>query len=374
MNSKDSAKPANKCAERSDLPMLATKLFDYDLPEEFIARYPAVTRDASRMMVLDRRTGAIEIHPFADIVDFLAPGDALICNNTKVLRGRMFARKEGRPDGARFEILLLEPDAGQPNQWNCMLKPGKRAKAGTVAMLQFPDGTLNDRNEYFTILGKNADNTFRIRFSTTDISGLEERYGHIPLPPYLHREAEEADSERYQTVYAAVKGAVAAPTAGLHFTPEILDALRKKGVKVAELTLHVGAGTFKPVSSDYAETHQMHYEDFFLPEDTAKLINETRKNGGRILAVGTTTVRVLESCCDDDGTMHARNGRTNIFLYPPRQPKGEDMLLTNFHLPCSTLLMLVSCFADREKVLAAYERAKEENMRFYSYGDCMLLK
>ena len=354
--------------------MLATKLFDYELPEKFIARYPAVTRDASRMMVLDRKTGEIEIHPFSDILDFLAPGDALICNNTKVLRGRMFAKKDGRPDGAAFEILLLEPASGASDEWNCMLKPGKRAKEGTVALLQHPDGTLNSNGETFTVTGRNEDNTFRIRFSNMDISALEERYGHIPLPPYLHREAEDADSERYQTVYAAVKGAVAAPTAGLHFTPEILAAAKAKGINIGELTLHVGAGTFKPVSSDYAETHQMHYEDFVLPQATAELVNSTRRNGGKVLAVGTTTVRVLESCCDENGVVTARSGRTNIFLYPPRQPKGEDMLLTNFHLPCSTLLMLVSCFADREKVLAAYERAKAENMRFYSYGDCMLLK
>ena len=354
--------------------MLETKLFDYDLPEKFIARYPAETRDGSRMMVLDRISGECEIHPFTDILDFLSPGDALICNNTKVLRGRMFARKEGRSDGALFEILLLEPASGSSTEWNCMLKPGKRAKAGTCAVLLDANGNINPDGEAFTVLGRNADDTFRIRFSTPDIAALEERYGKIPLPPYLHRDAEEADSERYQTVYAAVKGAVAAPTAGLHFTAEILDAARKKGVNIGELTLHVGAGTFKPVSSDYAETHEMHYEEFVLPEATADLINQTRKNGGKVLAVGTTTVRVLESCCDDNGMVSARSGRTNIFLYPPRKPKGEDMLLTNFHLPCSTLLMLVSCFADREKVMAAYEKAKAAGMRFYSYGDCMLLK
>ena len=354
--------------------MLATSLFDYDLPESFIARYPAEKRDGSRMMVLDRQTGAVEIRPFSDIPEFLNPGDALICNNTKVLRGRMFARKDGRSDGAVFEILLLEPASGCQDVWNCMLKPGKRAKNGTVAVLLNRDGVLNDSGENFTILGRNPDDTFRIRFSSGDISGMEERYGHIPLPPYLRREAEKSDDERYQTVYASIKGAVAAPTAGLHFTPEILEKIRNKGVKTAEVTLHVGAGTFKPVSSEYAETHQMHYEDFVLPESTAEIINSTRKNGGRILAIGTTTVRVLESCCDENGFLKAQSGRTNIFLYPPRRPKGEDMLLTNFHLPCSTLLMLVSCFADREKVLAAYERAKAENMRFYSYGDCMLLK
>lgn len=354
--------------------MLETRLFDYDLPEKFIARYPAETRDASRMMVLDRKTGECEIHPFTDILDYLSPGDALICNNTKVLRGRMFARKEGRPDGARFEILLLEPAAGSETEWNCMLKPGKRAKDGTCAVLLDANGSVNRNSDSFTVVQRNADDTFRIRFSTADIASLEERYGKIPLPPYLHREAEEADSERYQTVYAAVKGAVAAPTAGLHFTPEILDAARKKGVYIGELTLHVGAGTFKPVSSDYAEKHEMHYEDFVLPEATAELINRTRKNGGKVLAIGTTTVRVLESCCDENGVVSAQSGRTNIFLYPPRRPRGEDMLLTNFHLPCSTLLMLVSCFADREKVMAAYEKAKAANMRFYSYGDCMLLK
>lgn len=354
--------------------MLATKLFDYDLPEEFIARYPAEKRDKSRMMVLDRESGEIEIHPFSHILDFLSPGDALICNNTKVLRGRMFARKEGRDDGAFFEILLLEPAAGTPDEWNCMLKPGKRAKSGTEAVLLTTDGKLNGSGDKFTVVDRNADDTFRIRFSSADIAAFEERYGHIPLPPYLKREAENSDTERYQTVYAAVKGAVAAPTAGLHFTPEILAAARAKGVRIGELTLHVGAGTFKPVSSEHAEEHQMHYEDFVLPESTAELVNETRKNGGKVLAIGTTTVRVLESCCDENGHLTARSGRTNIFLYPPRQPKGEDMLLTNFHLPCSTLLMLVSCFASREKVLAAYERAKAENMRFYSYGDCMLLK
>ena len=354
--------------------MLATKLFDYDLPEEFIARYPAVSRDASRMMVLDRITGETEIHPFSDILDYLNAGDALICNNTKVLRGRMFARKEGREDGALFEILLLEPASGNQFEWNCMLKPGKRAKAGTVAVLLDENGQINCAGDNFTVLSRNEDDTFRIRFSTDNISFLEENYGHIPLPPYLRREADQSDSERYQTVYAAVKGAVAAPTAGLHFTPEILAKAKEKGVRIGELTLHVGAGTFKPVSSEYAETHQMHYEDFVLSEETAQLVNETRKNGGKVLAIGTTTVRVLESCCDENGMVTAQCGRTNIFLYPPRKPKGEDMLLTNFHLPCSTLLMLVSCFADREKVLAAYEKAKQEKMRFYSYGDCMLLK
>ncbi len=354
--------------------MLETKLFDYDLPDHLIARYPAETRDGSRMMVVDRQTGVCEIHPFSDIINYLSPGDALICNNTKVLRGRMFARKENRNDGAKFEILLLEPADGIPGEWNVMLKPGKRAKTGVTAYFIDANDKINPYGDHFTVLNRNDDNTFRIRFSTPEISLLEERYGKIPLPPYLRRDAEAEDENRYQTVYAAIPGAVAAPTAGLHFTPEILAAAKAKGVGIGELTLHVGAGTFKPVSSEYAETHQMHYEDFELPETTAELANSARRNGKKILAVGTTTVRVLESCCTPEGILVPQRGRTNIFLYPPRKPLGEDMLLTNFHLPCSTLLMLVSCFASREKILAAYEKAKSENMRFYSYGDCMLLK
>ena len=354
--------------------MLETKLFDYILPDELIARYPAEKRDGSKMMVVDRITGEAEIHPFKDILDYLAPGDVLICNNTKVLRGRMFAKKDGREDGAKFELLLLEPAEGDPAVWNVMLKPGKRAKSGVEAVLLTSDNKINGWGDKFTVVERNADDTFKIRFSTSDTTLLEERYGHIPLPPYLRREDEPEDADRYQTVYASIPGAVAAPTAGLHFTPEILAAARAKGVGVCELTLHVGAGTFKPVSSEFAETHQMHYEDFELPQETADLANNARRNGKKILAIGTTSVRVLESCCDENGILIPQRGRTNIFLYPPRKPKGEDMLLTNFHLPCSTLLMLVSCFADREKVLAAYEKAKASGFRFYSYGDCMLLK
>ena len=203
---------------------------------------------------------------------------------------------------------------------------------------------------------------------------MQDKFGHIPLPPYLNREDEPEDAERYQTVYASVPGAVAAPTAGLHFTPEILTAARDKGVNIGEVTRHVGAGTFKPVSADYAEEHQMHYEDYTLPDGVAALANATHARGKKVLAVGTTSVRVLESCCNSDGVLVPGSGRTNIFLYPPQKPHAADMLLTNFHLPCSTLLMLVSCFCEREMVLAAYEKAKREKMRFYSYGDCMLLK
>ena len=357
--------------------MLATSLFDYDLPEHFIARYPAEHRQDARMMVLDRTTGEAVPRRFTDLVEYLRPGDLLVRNNTKVRRGRFYGVKvnpDGAP-GARFEALLLEPRrGGAPGEWQVMLRPGKRAKPGVKVMLLAADGTPDPEGSSFTVTGRNEDGTGNVIFDPPDPAAIEERCGHIPLPVYLRRDDEPADVERYQTVYAAVPGAVAAPTAGLHFTPETFAALEAKGVGIATLTLHVGAGTFKPVEAEHAEEHHMHFEDFVLPEETAAAINAARRAGGRILAVGTTTVRVLESCAEADGTVTARRGRTDIFLYPPYRPRAVDMLLTNFHLPKSTLLMLVSCFAPREKVLAAYELAKREGFRFYSYGDCMLLK
>ena len=354
--------------------MLATSLFDYHLPEELVARYPAEKRDGSRMMIVDRKTGTAVPGVFPQIVDFLSPGDALIYNDTKVLRGRMFGvkkNKNGEP-GAKFELLLVSPSGRDLCEWHVLLKPGKRAKTGTVVMLTDENGKCC--GDFFEVVGKFEEENYTIRFSTPDMAYLQEKYGHIPLPPYINRPDENADADRYQTVYAENSGAVAAPTAGLHFTNEILDAVRKKGVNTAAVTLHVGPGTFKPVSVDDAEKHKMHFEDFILDEKTAKLINDTHAAGHKVLAVGTTTVRVLESCVKDDGTVFANSGRTDIFLYPPAVPKAVDMLLTNFHLPQSTLLMLVSCFVPREKVLEAYKLAIEEKFRFYSYGDCMLLK
>ena len=356
--------------------MLATSLFDYELPEELIARFPAEKRDGSRMMVLDRETGETQILPFPAIRDFLSSGDALVCNNTRVLAGRMYGKKlreDGTP-GAHFELLLVSADPETPGVWNVLLKPGKRAFPGVRIALSAPDGAIRDSGDFFTVLGKNADDTYRIEFSEKDASLLQRRYGQIPLPPYLRREALPSDTDRYQTVYARCPGAVAAPTAGLHFTPEILGGLREKGVSVAELTLHVGPGTFVPVSVQDATKHPMHAENFVLPGETAETINRAHREHHKVLAVGTTTVRVLESRAATDGTVSAGQGETRIFLYPPYRPRAVDMLLTNFHLPKSTLLMLVSCFCEREKVLAAYERAKKEKMRFYSYGDCMLLK
>ncbi|MBO5689167.1 MAG: tRNA preQ1(34) S-adenosylmethionine ribosyltransferase-isomerase QueA [Lentisphaeria bacterium] len=348
---------------------LSTALFDYTLPEDLIAQRPAAERDGSRMMAFDRKNGSTEILPFPRITDFLQPGDAMIFNNTRVLHGRMYARKNGDPAGAAFELLLVEELA--PKRWKVLLKPGKRALPGTRGVLLDQDGSINSRGDAFTVIGRYEQEAFEVEFSG-DVTEMQSRYGHVPLPPYIQRGDENADSERYQTIFATTPGAVAAPTAGLHFTPEILRELENKGIRSAAVTLHVGPGTFKPVSVEDVTQHKMHSEEFFLPEETANLIEETHRNGHKVLAVGTTTVRVLESCADETGKLTPGHGRTEIFLYPPYRPRVTDMLLTNFHLPKSTLLMLVSCYANRETVLAAYQKAIENRMRFYSYGDCML--
>ena len=354
--------------------MLGTALFDYDLPEELIAQHPAERRDGSRLLVLDRRTGEFDIHPFGDIVRYLEPGDALIFNDTRVLRGRMFARKNGLPDGAKFELLLVaELDAAR-KRWKVLLRPGKRALPGTRAFFVDAAARVNAVGDGFTVVGRSDGEAFEVEFHGAGLDELQAEYGHIPLPPYIRRGDENADAERYQTVYARHPGAVAAPTAGLHFTPEILERIRAAGIRTAAVTLHVGPGTFKPVSEEDATRHRMHAEEYFLTEATARLVNDVHAAGRRVLAVGTTTVRVLESCAREDGVVVPGHGQTEIFLYPPYRPRAVDRLLTNFHLPKSTLMMLVSTFADREKVLAAYRGAIAAKLRFYSYGDCMLLK
>ncbi len=353
---------------------LAAGLFDYHLPEELIAQYPAENRDASRMLVLDRQTGACEIHRFGDIVNYLNPGDGIIFNNTRVMHARMYGIKNGTAGSAKVEILLVSPADTVRKKWKALIKPGKRTPPETRVKLEPSDVNQTPGDDWITVLQHLDDGTFLIEFDSADIDGIQQKYGHIPLPPYIRRKDKPADMERYQTIFAKESGAVAAPTAGLHFTPEIMAALCAKGVKQAELTLHVGPGTFKPVAVEDVTQHKMHHEDFLLPEATVEMINSVHASGHKILAVGTTTVRVLESCVDSRGTLVPRAGSTDIFLYPPYQPKAVDMLLTNFHLPKSTLLMLVSTFTEREKVLAAYELAKKEKMRFYSYGDCMLLK
>ncbi|MEA4861779.1 MAG: tRNA preQ1(34) S-adenosylmethionine ribosyltransferase-isomerase QueA [Victivallaceae bacterium] len=350
---------------------LSTALFDYNLPPELVAQHPAARRDGSRMMTLNRLTGETEILPFPAIMDFLSPGDAMVSNDTKVMSCRLYGLKNGDMAGARFEALQIElvPGSGGA-RWKAFLKPGKRAKAGTRVRLLNLEGELCDH--WYTVIGRLEDEAFAIEFDTADYESVQRECGHMPLPPYIRREADGEDLERYQTVFAKYSGAVAAPTAGLHFTPEILERLSAKGVNRATLTLHVGPGTFKPVSVDDVSKHVMHSEHYILPPSVADLVNTTRRNGRKVLAVGTTTVRVLESCVQNGGVA-AGSGATDIFLYPPYRPAAVDMLLTNFHLPKSTLLMLVSCFCEREMVLAAYRKAVEAEMRFYSYGDCMLL-
>ncbi|MBE6369890.1 MAG: tRNA preQ1(34) S-adenosylmethionine ribosyltransferase-isomerase QueA [Lentisphaerae bacterium] len=357
---------------------MRTDLFDYQLPDELIAQRPAERRDRSRMLVLDRISGKCTFREFADISDYLEAGDLLVSNNTKVMRSRLYGRKNGIAEGAHFEALLLNPHpAGEKvanTRYQAMLKPGKRALPGTrVKLLDFA-GLLQNDAPCFTVIERLDDGTFVVEFDTADQESVQEKFGHIPLPPYIKRGDEGSDFERYQTIFAKVSGAVAAPTAGLHFTGDVLEKLSAKGVKRTEVTLHVGAGTFKPVSEENILDHKMHTERFELSAEAAEQINATRKAGKKVVAVGTTTVRTLESCADESGMVHPRSGATNIFLYPPYRPRAVDMLITNFHLPKSTLLMLVSCFADREKVLNAYAEAIKEKMRFYSYGDCMLFK
>ncbi len=353
---------------------LPVELFNYDLPKNLIAQYPMKQRDASRMLVLDRRTGKCEILPFTAIVDYLQPEDGLIFNNTRVISARLFGRKNGIPDGAKIEILLLRTLDPDKKRWQALLKPGKRAQPGTKLQLIPRTPGTNPKPVWCAVNKKSDDGSYTLEFDNLDITRLQAEFGHVPLPPYIRRDDEIDDIERYQTIFAATPGAVAAPTAGLHFTPEVLQQIQNKGVATAAVTLHVGPGTFKPVSVPDAAQHRMHSENFVLPSKTADMINRTHDAGGKILAVGTTTVRVLESCCNEHGAVVPRAGDTDIFLYPPYRVKSVDMLLTNFHLPKSTLLMLVCTFARRQHVLAAYELAKKEKMRFYSYGDCMLLK
>ena len=338
---------------------MKTSDFWYDLPEELIAQTPLAQRDSSRLLVLDRFSGEVQHKHFYDIIDYLQPGDCLVMNDSRVLPARLLGH---RPTGGAAEVLLLR-DLGD-KKWECLCKPGRKMQIGSEVI--FGDGELTA-----TVVEVQETGNRVVEFHYEGIF-LEvlERLGKMPLPPYI--KAELADQERYQTVYSREVGSAAAPTAGLHFTADVLAALEAKGVKRAEVTLHVGAGTFKPVSEEVITDHKMHTEHFVLSRETADLINATRAAGKKVVAVGTTTVRTLESCADESGIVHARSGATNIFLYPPYQPRSVDMLVTNFHLPKSTLLMLVSCFADREKVLNAYQTAIENKMRFYSYGDCML--
>jgi len=340
--------------------------FDYHLPEELIAQQPPEHRGESKMLVMDRRTGVCEIRSFTDISGYLEKGDCVVINNTRVLNARIYGRKNG--DGAKVEILFLKEIDGR--KWIAFLRPGKRMHAGTRIKVSVPDGS----ELWVSIAARNPDGTFTVESEGVSIMEIQGMAGHVPLPPYIRRDDVSADRNRYQTVYAKKEGAVAAPTAGLHFSEGVFAEFAEKGIAVAELTLHVGPGTFLPVSCENIEEHKMHSEYFLLPEPAKENINKAKREGRKILAVGTTVVRVLETCANDDGTVRAGQGETSIFLYPPYRPKVADMLLTNFHLPKSTLLMLVSTFSSREDVMKAYEMAKANGFKFFSYGDCMLLK
>ena len=340
---------------------MKTSDFYYDLPPELIAQTPMEKRDGSRLMTLDRRTGETGHRHFYDLPSLLRPGDCLIMNDSRVLPARLLGRR--LPGGGACEVLLLT-DKGE-NVWECLVRPGRKLRAG--ARMTFGDGSLTAE-----VAEELADGNRLVRFAYEGIF-LEvlERLGKMPLPPYIKEELQ--DQERYQTVYSKVLGSAAAPTAGLHFTPELLRELESKGVNLGYVTLHVGLGTFRPVKEEAIEDHDMHSEFCTVPPETAELINRTKAAGGRVICVGTTSCRTLESWAGEDGHMEARSGWTNIYLYPGSRFKVMDGLVTNFHLPESTLIMLVSAFAGREAVLAAYREAVKERYRFFSFGDAMFI-
>lgn len=340
--------------------IMKTSDFYYDLPERLIAQTPIERRDGSRLMVMNRQTGALSHRHFYDILDYLRPGDTLVVNNSRVIPARLLGN---RPTGGVVEVLLLR-DLGD-GVWECLTKPGRKTQVGQE--LSFGGGELTA-----TVVGALPDGNKQVKFHFTGIF-LEvlERLGQMPLPPYIKEKLE--DAERYQTVYSKVSGSAAAPTAGLHFTRELLEKVRQAGVDIAEVTLHVGLGTFRPVKVEDVTSHQMHSELCMMDEQTAALLNKTRQRGGRIICVGTTSCRTLESLVNPDGSFSAKSRWTDIFIYPGYQFKAMDGLITNFHLPESTLIMLVAAFTSREKILHAYETAVQEEYRFFSFGDAMLI-
>lgn len=336
--------------------------FYYDLPKEYIAQTPIEPRDHSRMLVVHRSQDRIEHRHFYDILDYLTDKDCLILNDTRVLPARLYGIKEGT--GARVEFLLLNQK--EKDVWEVITGPGKRAKEGTK--FTFGDGILHA--EVLSVL-ENGNRLAKFTYEGETIFPVLEKIGEMPLPHYISKKLE--NGERYQTVYSKELGSAAAPTAGLHFTPELLQKIRDKGVKIGFVTLHVGIGTFRPVKAENIEDHHMHSEHYHLPKETADLINQTKANGGRVIAVGTTSCRTLESVATYCGEIREADDWTSIFIYPGYKFKCIDGLLTNFHLPESTLIMLVSAFYDREKVLEIYKTAVQEKYRFFSFGDCMLL-
>jgi S-adenosylmethionine:tRNA ribosyltransferase-isomerase len=352
--------------------------FDYELPPGLIAQHPAPQRDTSQLLVLNRAPGLITHSRFAALTEHLHRGDLLVLNDSRVFNARL--RGVNKKSGGEFEVLLLSQNA--LNDWWVMVRPGKRARVGTEIVLKTPRGTLTEIAA--RVVDTNEEGHRRLKFSSTpDIVQELDGIGEVPLPPYIQRASAHemaGDILRYQTVYAKANGSVAAPTAGLHFTKDLLEQIRCKGVHIHHVTLHVGPGTFAPVKTDDIEAHRMHTEKFFVPEDTARAVNAARAEHRRVIAVGTTSVRVLETVASrHDGKVAAGPGETNIFIYPPYNFQIVDALLTNFHLPRSTLLMLVSAFAapgrpdGRDLTLRAYAEAIHERYRFYSYGDAMLI-
>ncbi len=337
-----------------------TSDFYYELPQELIAQVPAEKRDGSRLLVLPRVEGDVCHRHFFDIKEFLRPGDVLVLNDTKVIPARLYGRKA---TGAKCEILLLKHTDG--DLWKALVNPGKRLKPGSKII-------IDEKELSCTVEAVEKDGVRLLKFNYDGIfNELLDKYGNTPLPPYITSRA--SDKSRYQTVYADKDGSAAAPTAGLHFTEQLLDDIRSMGVDIVKITLHVGLGTFRPVKEEIITDHIMHSEEYTVSEDAAKRINAARKAGGRVIAVGTTSCRTLETVADDEGVIHAGSGNTQIFIYPGYKFKGIDGLITNFHLPESTLIMLVSAFSTKERIMKAYEIAVKERYRFFSFGDAMLI-
>jgi len=346
---------------------LLTSDFYYDLPEELIAQHPSAVRDRSRLMVLDRKQNTIDHKHFFNIIDYLNPEDVLVVNDSKVIPARLYGHAEGREEAA-LELLLLRQR--ELDTWETLVKPGKRARIGSRAV--FGGGMLVCEVKDIT---EEGNRIIRFEYDHDKYNNVYEilhQIGLMPLPPYITEQLKEND--RYQTVYAREEGSAAAPTAGLHFTPELLDKIKAKGVAIAPVMLHVGLGTFRPVKADRIEDHVMHTEFFSVSEESARIINERKSRGGRLICVGTTSCRTIESVAREDGTISAMSGDTGIFIYPGYKFKAVDALITNFHLPESTLLMLVSAFYDKEHVMSAYKTAVEEKYRFFSFGDAMFIE
>lgn len=335
--------------------------FWFDLPEELIAQTPADPRDSSRLLVMDKKSGNLTHKHFYDILDYLNKGDTLILNNSRVLPARLYGKREDT--GAEIEFLLLEQK--EKDLWEILVRPGKKAKAGHRVV--FGNGLLTGEIEEVLPSG----NRLARFYFEGNFYNVLDKIGQMPLPPYITKKLE--DKERYQTVYSKDIGSAAAPTAGLHFTNELLDKIKAKGVNIGFVTLHVGLGTFRPVKEEEITDHKMHSEHYYMPKETAELINQTKQNGGRVIGVGTTSCRTLESVAADDGTVCEKEGYTDIFIYPGYKFKVLDALITNFHLPESTLIMLVSAFAGYDNVMSAYKTAVEEKYRFFSFGDAMAL-